>query len=83
MSSGYLTPNEMDTIELVLAEFRDPSENRSLDKESARARILIDAVGQGTRTEAELRALLATHVATHLTIDYPQERWENEGGSVT
>ncbi|TYR37145.1 hypothetical protein FY036_00440 [Mesorhizobium microcysteis] len=83
MSSGYLTPKEMETIERVLAEVRDPSENRSFDKESARARILIDASGQGTRTEAELRVLLAQHVALHQTIDYPQERWENEGGSVT
>lgn len=83
MSSKYLTSSDMNTIERLLSEVREQSENRSFEKETARSLMLIQAVQSGVRQEDRLRVLLAKHVARHQIIDYPIAEWENEGGSVS
>lgn len=81
MSSGYLTSTDMVIIERLLAEVREPSENRSFEKETARALMLIRAAEQGVTSEHDLRLLLIKHEALHRITDQAYATWDNEGGA--
>lgn len=80
MSSHSLSSSDMNMIEQLLAEVRDP-EHRSFDKETTQARMLVHAMESGIRSTSDLRSRLADHVALHSTIDSSHEQWENEGGA--
>ena len=82
MSSTYLTSRDMNILEQLLAEVREPAENRSFDKETAQARMLVRAIERGIHSSSELRVLLAKHVRTHQILDHSSQRWENEGGAI-
>lgn len=81
MSSGYLTSTDMVMIERLLAEVREPSENRGFDKETARAMMLIGAAEQGVASEHELRLLLLKHEALDRIMEQAYATWDDEGGA--
>ena len=82
MSSTYLTSSDMQLIERLLAEVRDPGPERDFDQETAEARLLIHAVEEGTREANDLRCLLAQHRKLHRSLNAGLMRWEGEGGSI-
>lgn len=78
ISSTYLTSDDMKMIERLLAEVRETRPERSFDAETARAHLLIHALGEGTQVESELRHLLAEHVKLHRVIDRSRQPWASE-----
>lgn len=82
MSSTYLTSHDMNIIEQLLVEVREPAENRSFDEETAQARMLVRAVERGIHSATELRMLLKYHVRLHQALNHSSQRWENEGGAI-
>ncbi|MDW6026512.1 hypothetical protein SAZ10_32605 [Mesorhizobium sp. BAC0120] len=81
MSSTYLTSDNMTTIERLLAEVRETGPERSLEIETAQARLLVHAFEGGMAIESDLRSLLAEHVKLRRVIDRSHQRWTSEANA--
>jgi hypothetical protein len=82
MSSTYLTSDNMNLIERLLSEVREPGPASNIDREIAEARLLVGRVEQGTTNEVELRDALSRHVVRHKIMDSAIARWDGEGGAM-
>ena len=81
MSSAYLTANDMNTIERLLKEVREPGASRNFDRETAAARFLIDNFKRTKTAETDLRTLLAARIKTLDAVADGLTQWDYEGGA--
>lgn len=80
MSSGYLTSEEMNLIQRLLAEGAPTRAARGAGDETAAARMLIRAIGRGSGEDG-LRTKLA-RFRDGTVIDAALSRWDGEGGAI-
>lgn len=81
MSSDYLTSNDLNMIERLLGEVREPGNFRGLDRESVAARFLIANFRRSKTAEKDLRTLLAARIKAQDATERGLNRWDNEGGA--
>ena len=79
MSSTYLTPADMTTVEKILAEVRPPL-MQGTDRQTAAARFLAERFDG--ESEAHMRAILDAYVKALDAHDDALARWKNESGAV-
>ncbi|KFB08430.1 hypothetical protein EL18_02681 [Nitratireductor basaltis] len=81
MSSGYLTSQDLQLIDTLLAEHRTGSGNRTTETELRTGRLLIDLMSNGVQEEDQLRQKLRHHLESLRSTEIALSEWENEGGA--
>lgn len=79
MSSNYLSFANMNMIERLLAEVREPGSIHDVARENAAVHFLIREVEQSQAAEEDLRPKLAAHLDEWETTGAAIVRWDDEG----
>lgn len=82
MSSTYFTSENMNMIEGLLAEVREPGPERNFDRETAAAHFLIQHFTPKSIAIDDMRKKLAAHLGTLDALAIAYSRWDDEGGAI-
>lgn len=76
MSSTYLTSEDLDMIDRLVAEVRESQPVRNIARETAAARFLVQDFEENQTPEPELRRKLAAYLDEQDAMDAALVRWD-------